>query len=147
MEIFRQIGAVTRMGLSTIPERLGASLVVLIGMACAVGALVSVLSLSTGFTQVMTSNGRADRAIVLSQDAESEGASSISRDEVATIADAAGIKRGVDGMSIVSADIITNVVMTKKGDGLDAYIQVRGIGPEGLALRPEIHLINGRMFR
>jgi putative ABC transport system permease protein len=147
MEILRQIGAVTRMGLSTIPERLGASLVVIIGMACAVGALISVLSLSTGFTQVMTSNGRADRAIVLSQDAESEGGSSISRDQVATIADAAGIKRGGDGMPIASADIITNVVMTKKVDGLDAYIQVRGIGTGGLALRPEINLISGRMFR
>ena len=147
MDIFKQIGAVTRMGLSTIPLRLGASLVVVIGMACAVGALVSVLSLSTGFMQAATSNARTDRAIVLSQGAQFEGASTITRANVTTIADAPEIKHAANGQPITSADVFTNVATTKKADGLDAFVQVRGIGPEGLALRPEIHLISGRMFR
>lgn len=147
MDIFKQIGAVTRMGLSTIPNRLGASLVVVIGMACAVGALVSVLSLSTGFMQAATTNARKDRVIVMSQGAQFEGGSTVTRANASTIADAPQIKRTADGKPITSADIFTNVMTTKKGDGLDAYVQVRGIGPEGLALRPEIHLISGRMFR
>ena len=73
MEMLKQIFAVTRMGLSTIPGRLGASLVVVIGMACAVGALVSVLSMSTGFMRAVTSNARTDRAVVLSEGAQFEG--------------------------------------------------------------------------
>lgn len=147
MDIFRQIGVVTRTSLSTIPNRLGASLVVVIGMACAVGALVSVLSISTGFMQAETSNARPDRAIVLSQGALFEGGSTITRDEVTTINDSPGIKRGADGKPIASAEIFTQFLTTKKSGGLDAYVQVRGIGPEGLALRPEVHLISGRMFR
>jgi putative ABC transport system permease protein len=147
MEIFRQIGVVIRTSLSTLPNRLGASLVVVIGMACAVGALVSVLSISTGFMQAQTSNARPDRAIVLSQGALFEGGSTISRDEATTIDDAPGIKRAADGKPITSAEIFTTFLTTKKSGGLDAYVQVRGIGPEGLALRPEVHLISGRMFR
>lgn len=147
MDILKQIGAVTRMGLSTIPNRLGASLVVVIGMGCAVGALVSVLSMSTGFMLAATSNARTDRAVVLSEGAQYEGASTITRANAVTIADAPGIKRTADGKPIISADIFTSVVATKKADGLDAYLLVRGIGPQGLALRPEIHLISGRMFR
>jgi putative ABC transport system permease protein len=147
MDIFRQIGVVTRTSLSTLPNRLGASLVVVIGMACAVGALVSVLSISTGFMKAETSNARPDRAIVLSQGALFEGGSTISRDEANTINDAPGIKRAADGKPITSAEIFATYLTTKKNGGLDAYVQVRGIGPEGLALRPEVHLISGRMFR
>jgi len=147
MDILKQIGAVTRMGLSTIPNRLGASLVVVIGMACAVAALVSVLSMSTGFMLAATSNARTDRAVVLSEGAQYEGGSTITRANAVTIADAPGIKRTADGKPITSADIFTSVVATKKADGLDAYLLVRGIGPQGLALRPEIHLVSGRMFR
>ncbi|HTT03964.1 MAG TPA: ABC transporter permease [Steroidobacteraceae bacterium] len=147
MDMIRQIGAVTQSSLSTIPSRLGASLVVVVGMACAVGALVSVLSISTGFMQAETSNARPDRAIVLSQGALFEGGSTITRDEATTINSAPGIRRAADGKPIISAEIFTNFLTTKKNGGLDAYVQVRGIGPEGLALRPEIHLISGRMFR
>jgi len=147
MEILKQIGAVTWMGLSTIPDRLGTSLVVVIGMACAVGALVSVLSMSAGFMQAATSNARTDRAVVLSEGAQYEGGSTITRANAITIADAPGIKRTADGRPITSADIFASVVVTKKTGGLNAYLLVRGIGPQGLALRPEIHLISGRMFQ
>lgn len=64
-----------------------------------------------------------------------------------TIADAPGIKKTADGKPIMSAEIFTWVVETKKTDGLNAYLLVRGIGPQGLALRPEIHLTSGRMFQ
>lgn len=73
MDILKQIVAVTRMGFSTIPARLGPSLVVVIGMACAVGALVSVLSMSTGFMQAATGTARADRAIILVRAHNSRG--------------------------------------------------------------------------
>lgn len=147
MDIFRQIGVVTRSSLSTIPNRLGASMVVVIGMACAVGALVSVLSISTGFMQAETGNARPDRAIVLSRGALFEGGSTISRDAATTINGAPGIRRAADGKPITSAEIFTAFLTTKKSNGLVANVQVRGIGPEGLALRPEIHLVSGRMYR
>ena len=69
MNFSRQASAAVKLSLMSLPTRLGASLVVVIGMACAVGAMVSVLSLSTGFIRTATSAGRADRAIVLSQGA------------------------------------------------------------------------------
>ena len=36
--------------------------------------------------------------------------------------------------------------VTKKSDGLDAFLIVRGLGPNAMALKPEIHLVSGRMF-
>jgi putative ABC transport system permease protein len=143
----RQFRTVTMLGLRTIPARKGASLVIVISMACAVGALVSIQSLSAGFTQMMNRNGGADRALVLSRNAIFENVSAIPTADVATIADAPNIKKDSSDKPILSADSTAFLPVTKKSDGLDAYVDVRGMGPEGLALRPEIHLVSGRMFQ
>src|SRR5580704_822666 len=107
MEKLRQIGAVTLLGLQTIPSRLGPALVIVIGMACTVGASVSILSMTTGFLQTMENTGRADRAIILSSGSNFEYASNISRPNSLTIADVRGIKRTADDKPIASAEILT----------------------------------------
>jgi putative ABC transport system permease protein len=147
MNEVRQLGVVTLIGLRAIPQRLGASLVIVIGMASVVAVTISILSMSTGFMRAVNNTGRADRAIVLSQNSLFEFASSISRDSVLTIAAAPGMKTTGDGKPILSAESLAYVAVTKKSNGLDAWVVLRGIGPEGFALRPEIKVISGRMFR
>jgi putative ABC transport system permease protein len=143
----RQILAVTGMGLRAIPDRVGASLVIVIGMALVVAVTISILSMSVGFMRTVRNTGRIDRAIVLSHGSQYEFGSAISRDNVITIADTPGIRAAGDGKPIVSAESLASVVVTKKSDGLDAYIVLRGVGPEGFALRPEIRLVSGRLFQ
>src|SRR6185369_15573359 len=106
MNAIRQFGAATAMGLKTIPARLSASLVVVLGLACAVGALISIMSLSTGLMRTIQGTGRDDRAIVLAQGSLYEFGSSLSRASAATIADAPGIKRDRNGRPIASAEIL-----------------------------------------
>jgi len=142
----RQIVAVTAAGLRAIPDRLGASLVIVVGMALVVAVTISILSMSVGFMRTVYNTGRVDRAIVLSHGSQYEFASAISRDNVLTIGDAPGIKIAGDGKPIVSAEYLVAVLVTKKSDGLDAYVSLRGVGPEDMALRPEIKLASGRMF-
>jgi putative ABC transport system permease protein len=144
---FRQIVAVTALGLRTIPDRLGPSLVIVVGMALVVGVTISILSMSVGFMRTVNNSGRIDRAIVLSHDSQFEFASALSRENALTIADSPGIKLGGDGKPIISAEYLTAVLVTKKSDGLDAYVSLRGVGPEGFVLRPEIKLQSGRMFQ
>jgi len=48
---------------------------------------------------------------------------------------------------VASAEILAYASVVKKSNGLDGFVTVRGIGPEGMALRPEMKLISGRMFR
>lgn len=146
MTFFTQLSAVTRMGFASLPTRLGPSLVVVIGMACAVGALLSVLSLSTGIMNVVN-QGRPDRAIVLSQGAQFEGGSTITRANASVIADLPGVKRTANGRPAASAEVLSGIRATKKSDGLETGQQVRGVGPEMLALHPEIRMVSGRMFQ
>jgi len=147
MNALQQILTVTWMSLRTIPARLGSSLVVVIGMACAVGALVSILSMSAGFLRTMANTGSASRAIILSDGALGEWGSSIAHGQATVIADMPGIARDGAKRAVVSADYIGYTVVPKKSDGLDAYISVRGVSGENPRLRPEIKLVSGRMFR
>ncbi len=147
MRALQQIMAVTLMSLRSIPDRLGSSLVVVIGMACAVGALVSILSMSAGFLRTMENTGNASRAIVLSDGALGEWGSTISRETVTTITDMPGVKGDPIFKRVVSADYVGYTVVIKKSNGLDAYVTIRGVGRANAALRPEIKLVSGRMFR
>ena len=139
--------AILKMNLKSVPQRWGQVLVVVIGMACAVGALVSILSMSTGFLRTMLATGSPLRAIVISDGAGGEGGSTIGRSDATVLSDMPGIAKDGARRPIVSADYVAYTVVQKKSDGLDAYLTVRGAGPANLTLRPEIHLLSGRMFR
>jgi len=147
MNMLGQILAVTGMSLRSVPQRLGSSLVVVIGMACAVGALVSILSMSAGFLRTMAATGSPVRAIIMSDGALGEWGSTLAHGQAATIADMPGVRRDSEGKPIVSADYVGYAVVPKKSDGLDAYLSVRGVSAESPRLRPEIRLVSGRMFR
>lgn len=142
-----QLFAVSDLCLRGLPHRIGSSLVVVIGIAGVVVVFISVISLAAGFRRTIANTGRADRAIVLTRGVESEGFSSLSRDNVRTIADAPGIVIGPAGKPDVSAETIALAPVAKKGNGVDAFVTVRGVGPAMFATRTEMMLVDGRMFR
>lgn len=144
--MLKQILAITEMNLRNLPQRSGISLVIIIGIAVTVAVLVSVLAMATGFEKTLSNTGRKDRAIVLRGGSEAELSSTISRDNTQTIMDAPGVLRDTDGKPIASADLVAIVNLPLKASGADANVTFRGVSPKNLALRPEIHIVEGRMF-
>lgn len=147
MHAFKQIAAVTLMNIKSVPQRLGASSVIVIGIAGVVGVLVGILAMVGGLSQMMTSTGRADRAIVVSAGASFETLSNITREAAQTILDGPGIKLGFDGKPLASAEALAIVRLPLKRGGGSGNVSLRGVSGAGLAVRPEIHLIEGRLFR
>src|SRR3984957_8472924 len=103
MNILGQIRAVTWMNLCSIPQRLGTSSVIVVGIAGVVAVLVSVLAMAHGFQETLAGAGRPDLVILLRGGSETEFSSSLSRDAVLTILDAPGIKKDAGGHPIGSA--------------------------------------------
>src|SRR5262245_9841409 len=102
MSVFKQMASITAMNLRSIPQRLGTSFVIVIGIAGVVGVLLSVLAMSTGIMKTIANAGRPDRAIVIRGGSNAEIASATTRDQALTILDAPGIKKGADGKPIGS---------------------------------------------
>jgi putative ABC transport system permease protein len=146
MNTLKQMLAVTGMNVRSIPQRLGSSLVVVIGIAGVVGVLVSVMTMAGSLSGTLIATGRADRAIVLRSGATSEIGSTLPQDAVQTIASAPGVARTAAGDPAATADVLVPVNLTRKEDGTLAPLTVRGVSPPSSAVRPEIELVAGRMF-
>src|SRR5262252_8502388 len=100
MSVFKQVSSITTMNLRSLPQRLGTSFVIVIGIAGVVAVLVSVLAMSTGMLKTVRGAGREDRAMIVRSGASSEMSSNLQRDAVATIADGPGVKHDSDGKPI-----------------------------------------------
>lgn len=147
MKMFRQIGAVTAMNFRSLPQRISTSLVVVIGIAGVVAVLVSVLAMSTGLIRTMENTGRDDRAIVMRNGSVAETSSALDRKSARLIFDAEGIKRNAQGEPILSAETMRILSLHKKADDAEINVILRGVGPKLLEVRPELKIIEGRMFR
>jgi putative ABC transport system permease protein len=145
--MLRQIAAVTMMSLRSVPQRLGASLVVVVGITAVVGVLVSVFTMAGSLTGSVLAAGSADRAIIIRTGSNTEGASMLALDTLATVASAPGIARTPEGRSAVTANVVTSVNLPRREGGALRVLAVRGVGAENSAVRPEIQLVEGRLFQ
>ncbi len=146
MSTVTQVREIVLMNLRSIPQRLGASLVIVIGIAGVVGVLVAMLSMSAGLNKTLTATGDPDRAIVLRGGANGELASFLERAAVTQIKQDPAIARGADGLPVTSAELIVITEVPRKGERSGANVSLRGVEPAGFTLRPELKLLEGRRF-
>ena len=146
MSTWTQMREITLMNLRSIPERLGPSLVIVVGIAGVVGVLVSLLAMRDGFQATLAATGRVDEAIVLRGGANSELSSQLTREEATLVAEAPGILGGPDGRPLVSAEVVVVVNLPKKATGTDSNVELRGVGPLALALRGQVRVVEGRPY-
>jgi putative ABC transport system permease protein len=145
--VFRQVIAVSSFSLRSIPQRLGASIVVIVGITAVVAVLVSVFTMAGSLTSFAIASASPDRAIVLRSGANFvEGASMLPLDTAAIVASAPGVARTAEGRGAVTADVVTAVNRPRRFNGALRALEVRGVGAENFVVRPEIVLVAGRRF-
>ena len=138
--------AAAKVGIAGLPQRWGASSVIVVGIAGVVGVLVAMLAMGEGFKATLNRTGSDDSAIILRGGSQAETNSVITRDQVPLISSLDGIARGSDGKPLVSPELSQVVNLPSRSDGTDANAQIRGVGPQGWALRPEVKIVQGRKF-
>jgi putative ABC transport system permease protein len=139
--------AVTRINVKSIPERWAPTLVIVIGLAGVVAVFTALLSMATGFESTLRATGRTDVAIVLRGGSQTELNSAFDRDSIDLIKQAQGVQAGADGKPVASAEMMV-IAELLRGDGTKdaSSITVRGVDPEGFALRPQLKVVEGRNF-
>lgn len=145
MRSLRQTAALTTFGLRSIPARLGASLVTVIGILTVVAVLVSLLSMGEGAQQWETGQSRADRAVVLSKGARQAGASRLTRNEIEILSHEPGIKKAADGTPLVTTGRMLAVddVVTRANERGTLFL----VGQTNHHVYPEIHVLAGHWPR
>lgn len=142
----RQARSVTGVGVSTLGRRIGASSVVVIGIAGVVAVLVAMLAMAQGYQDSLRASGSDDTAIVLRGSSDSEVSSVLGRDAILAIAQAPGIARDAAGKPIASPELAVAANLPIKGSDDTGSVQLRGVGEQAWAARPGLKLVAGRKF-
>jgi ABC-type antimicrobial peptide transport system permease subunit len=117
------------------------------GMALVVFVFAAVLMLAAGLRATLVASGSADNAIFIGKGAQTEVQSAVSREQAALIESLPQVARGPDGQARVSREVVVLNSLTKRETGTRSNVPIRGVGPAGWSLRPQVKLTTGRMFR
>lgn len=145
MRSIRTALAVIWLNLQSLPRRAASALVVVAAIACTVGVLLSMLSMTVGLRISWERAGSPDRVMFQPQGNQNENGP-ISRDNAALLQDLPGLTHDSKGAAIIDNELLTGLPMPRRSTGHLGYILMRTFGPGALELRPEFHVIAGRMF-
>ena len=143
----RQAWSVTKVGIATIPQRIGSSSVIIIGIAGVVGVLVALLAMAEGFRQTLAQTGDTETAIIMRGGATAELSSGVARDDATLVEQLPGILKDAQGKPIASPELVVVANIPKKTSATDANVEIRGVGEQAFALRPNVKITNGKMNR
>lgn len=146
MSWIREVSAVTGMSLGSLGQRLGSSLVIIIGIGGVVAVLTAMLAMAEGFQKTLQQAGRADHAIVLRDGSNEELSSGLGREQSDLIANAPGVAKNAEGQPLVSPEVFVVADVPKRATGTNANLPIRGVGSMATELREHFKIEEGRMF-
>lgn len=127
------------------------------GVALVVFVFAAVLMLDEGLHQTMVTTGEYDNVVLIRRSAETEVQSVIARDQASIATSHPAVALGRDGQPLASRETVVLISLDKRGaagrNGANgagdrrSNLLIRGVGPQALALRPQVRMVSGRMFR
>ena len=117
------------------------------GLALVVYVFATVLMLSEGLRKTLVDTGSADNVMVIRRGSQTEVQSTVDRDQAAIVATLPEIAAGAQAQRLVSKEALVLMTLPKRSSDKPSNVTLRGLSASGLALRPQVRLMQGRMFR
>lgn len=117
------------------------------GMALVVFVFATVLMMSEGINETMVATGQPDNVLILRKGAGAEINSAITRSQASNLDAMPGIATDNQGRRLVSREVAVLNNLPKRDTLEMANVTLRGTSEIGLAIRPQVKLVEGRMFR
>ncbi|MEW9897837.1 ABC transporter permease [Chitinivorax sp. PXF-14] len=117
------------------------------GMALVVFVYATVLMLEAGLKETLVQTGSEDNVTVIRKSSQTEVQSAIDRKQAGIIESSPQIAYGGDGRKLVSKESVVLITLPKRDSDKPSNVVIRGTSLTGLALRPQVKLAAGRMFK
>lgn len=117
------------------------------GMALVVFVFSTVLMLEEGLRKTLVETGSYDNVVVIRRSSQTEVQSGVDRTQSGIIETQPEIALGDTGIRQASKESVVLVNLNKRETNTPSNVMVRGVSPAGIALRPQVRMIEGRMFR
>ncbi len=116
------------------------------GLALVVFVFAAVLMLDAGLKQTLVTTGEYDNAVAIRKGSETEIQSGIGRDQANVVEMNPAIALDADARRMVSKETVVLISLSKRGAQKPSNVVIRGVGPAGFALRPQVKLTAGLIF-
>ena len=136
-----------RYNLRSLRVRWRLTLATVLGVALVVAVFIMVMALARGLKSTYVTTGDPRNLLVLRSGSTAESSSQIMRTEVLRMKYLEGLARDAVGRPYFSPEIIVLIYLERIDLSGGANVLVRGMGEMGLDLRPQITLVEGRMFQ
>lgn len=117
------------------------------GMALVVFVFAAVLMLDAGLKKTLVATGAYDNVLAVRKGSGSEVQSGVERTQAAIVESQPQVALGAGGVAMVSKEAVVLISLSKRGTDKPSNVVIRGVSEMGVVLRPQVKLIEGRMFR
>ena len=131
---------------SSLSRRLTTAITI-IGIALVVFVFTAVLMMAHGVEKTLRSTGSDDNLLVARKAAMSEIMSIMDREAAGVIVNLPQVARSADGSPLSSKEVVVIINLNKLGAEGISNVTVRGVEEPAFQLRPQVRVIDGRMFR
>ncbi len=120
--------------------------ITVVGVALVVFVFSAVLMMAYGVKKTLVKTGSDDNVLVARKSANGEISSILLQETVNIISTLPHIAKNAEGKPISSGETVVVINLTKiEGDGV-SNVTVRGVSDQAFTLRPNVKLVDGRMF-
>jgi putative ABC transport system permease protein len=119
----------------------------ILGIALVVFVFTAVLMMANGVQQTLKSTGSDDNVTVVRKAAASEIMSIIDREAAGIVTNMPQVARSAEGRPISSKEVVVIINLEKIGSDGISNVTVRGVEVAALQLRPQVRIVEGRMFK
>jgi putative ABC transport system permease protein len=116
-------------------------------IALVVAVFVALMALANGLNSSLVATGAPENVVVIRESSQTEMQSFVTKEAFQVLQTIPGIARDQQGKPMASGEVVVLVNLLRRGSGQPTNVTVRGVSDAGFALRPQIKLVEGRMFR
>ena len=131
---------------SSVSRRL-TTVITMLGIALVMFVFTAVLMMANGVQKTLRSTGSDDNMIVVRKAAMSEIMSILDREAAGIVVSMTQVARFADGRPISSKEVVAIINLNKLGAEGISNVSVRGVEEAAFQLRPQVKVVQGRMFR
>jgi putative ABC transport system permease protein len=117
-----------------------------LGIAGTVGVFVAMLALAHGFRATLVNSGSPENVLIRRAGSSAELDGSVSLDQVQAIENEPGVAHE-EGKPLVSPEAVMIAGFNLRKTGTNANVQIRGVSPIVLKVRPNVKMMEGRFFQ
>jgi len=123
------------------------TVITMLGIALVVFVFTAVLMMANGIQKTLRSTGSDDNVMVARKAAASEIMSIIDREAAGIVTNMPQVARSADGRPLSSKEVVVIINLAKlRADGI-SNVTVRGVEEAAFQLRPQVRIVEGRMFK